>query len=214
MKSISAVLWDMDGTLIDSEHIAAQSLRSAMQEIGLSNAPNLHERFAGKSADVIYEILVAEFGLRLDQNSWEQRKHHYHFAAADNIKALPESISLFRQFDRAGVKQAIVSNSDRAIMDMQLRIVDLTWPGMITISRNDVRVGKPNPEGYLRAAWLLNATPNECLVVEDSAIGVEAGLSAGMRTLLVSNTNEVAPHGAIKLKSMTDLAVMVIGQNT
>ena len=80
------------------------------------------------------------------------------------------------------------------------------------MSRNDVRIGKPDPEGYLRAAWLLNAAPAECLVVEDSLSGAAAGLAAGMRTAFVSHATVEAPAGTIPLAAMQDLVHIVIGE--
>lgn len=212
MKPIRAVLWDMDGTIVDSEHIAVEALRRAMQENGLPDLPDLYDRVVGKAADVVYRSFVEEFGLRLDPVSWELRKHHHHFAAADAIHPFPEAITAFRKFERAGIGQAVVSNSDRAIVDVQLRLAGLSRPGLITVSRNDVRIGKPDPEGYLRAAWLLNAAPAECLVVEDSLSGAAAGLAAGMRTAFVSHATVEAPAGTIPLAAMQDLVHIVFGE--
>lgn len=212
MKPVRAVLWDMDGTLIDSEHIAVEALRRAMLENGLPDLPDLYDRVVGKAADVVYRSLVEEFGLNLDPVSWELRKHHHHFAAADAIHPFPDAAAVFQELERAGIGQAVVSNSDRAIVDVQLRLAGLSRPGMITVSRNDVRTGKPDPEGYLRAAWLLRAEPDECLVVEDSLSGAAAGLAAGMRTLFVSHATVAAPSGTIPLETMADLAQMVLGE--
>ena len=63
MKPMRAVLWDMDGTLIDSEHIAVEALRRAMLENGLPDLPDLYDRVVGKAADVVYRSLVDEFSL-------------------------------------------------------------------------------------------------------------------------------------------------------
>jgi beta-phosphoglucomutase-like phosphatase (HAD superfamily) len=213
MKPVRAVLWDMDGTLIDSEHIAVEALRRAMLENGLPDLPDLYQRVVGRAADAVYRNLVEEFGLRLDAVSWEQLKHNHHFAAGNAIHPFCDALNVFRDFERVGLSQAVVSNSDRAIVDMQLRLAGLGRPGMITVSRNDVRTGKPDPEGYLRAAWLLMVEPDECIVVEDSPSGAAAGLAAGMRTAFVSHATVSAPLGVIQLKTMSDLTRMVLGES-
>ncbi len=105
-----------------------------------------------------------------------------------------------------------MSNSDRAIVDVQLRLAGLSRPGLVTVSRNDVRTGKPDPEGYLRAAYLLNTAPAECLVVEDSLSGAAAGLAAGMRTAFVPHAMVDVPSGAIGLAVMQDLVEIVTGE--
>ncbi len=94
-------------------------------------------------------------------------------------------------------------------MDRQLGLVGLTRPGSITVARNDVRRGKPDPEGYLRAAWLLEMAPADCIVVEDSPSGAAAGLAAGMVTLFVPHSTLPAPAGTHRLDEMADLASWV-----
>jgi len=78
---------------------------------------------------------------------------------------------------------AIVSNSDRMLVDANLRAAGLQVPGLVSVARNDVRFGKPRPEPYLRAAWLLGVDPSDCIVVEDSVPGARAGLAAGMTVI-------------------------------
>ena len=206
-----AVLWDMDGTLIDSEPVAVEALRRAMAEAGLPEVPDLHEQVVGRAADDIYDWFVRDFGLSLDPVAWEWRKYRHHVAAADRLAGFPAALAAFRGLDALGVGQAIVSNSDRAIVDRQLAIVGLTRPGRISVSRNDVRRGKPDPEGYLRAAWLLSADPADCLVIEDSRSGAAAGRAAGMRTLIVPHTMFPPPPGTEALPDMASLARLVRG---
>jgi HAD superfamily hydrolase (TIGR01509 family) len=206
MKQGRAVLWDMDGTLIDSEHIAVEALRRAMAEVGLPVPADLHDRVVGRAADELYAWFVRDFGLSLVPVAWELRKHFHHFRASDRLKGFAPAIDAFRHLEAAGVPQAVVSNSDRTIMDKQLGLVGLTRPGSITVARNDVRRGKPDPEGYLRAAWLLDVAPADCIVVEDSPSGAAAGLAAGMVTLFVPHATARAPDGTHRLGDMSDLA--------
>lgn len=204
MTISKAVLWDMDGTLIDSEHVAVDALHAALAEAGIPPIPNLLDKVVGRSADDLYRWFVADFGLTLDPVAWERRKHHHHFAAAERLVAFPEALDLFQRFEAAGVTQAIVTNSDRLIVDTQLRLVGLARPGLATVARNDVRLGKPDPEGYLRAAWLLNRDPADCIVLEDSPSGVAAGLAAGMTVMIVPHAPPNVT-GAPRLSRMGDL---------
>lgn len=208
MTQPKAVLWDMDGTLIDSEHVAVDALRAALQEVGIAPIADLHDQVVGRSADELYRWFVRDFGLALDPISWERRKHHHHFAASTRIGAFPDALAVFRQLETLGVPQAIVTNSDRLIVDTQLRLVGLARPGLLTVARNDVRIGKPDPEGYLRAAWLLNCDPDKCLVLEDSSSGIAAGLAAGMTVRIVPHA-PLAATGAPRLGSMDDLTQMI-----
>jgi HAD superfamily hydrolase (TIGR01509 family) len=128
------------------------------------------------------------------------------------LTGFAEALQVWRQAEAQGLAQAVVSNSDRAIVDANLREVGLTRPGQVTISRNDVRQGKPSPEGYLRAAWLLGVDPTEALVIEDSASGAAAGLAAGMKTAFVPHALGRGPAGTIPLRHM-DEVLDLLGQH-
>ncbi|MBD9625030.1 HAD family phosphatase [Ensifer sp. ENS06] len=205
-----AVLWDMDGTLVDSEDIAVEALAFAMKEAGLAPPRDLKERVVGRSADEIYRYLVETFGLRADPGEWEERKHHHYFRAAGALRGYEDAIRSWRRLDAAGVRQAVVSNSDRAIVDVNLRAAGLVRPGLITVARNDVLYGKPHPEGYLRAAYLLGVEPHECLIVEDSASGAAAAHAAGIETVFVPHSHSAAPEGVRPLSSMQQLEEQVL----
>ncbi len=211
MTRIKAVLWDMDGTLVDSEPLAVEALHRAMTEAGLEVPPDLHDRVVGRAADDLYRWFVADFGLQMDPVAWERRKHHHYFLTAAKLRGFPEAIACWHRLDLAGVAQAVVSNSDRAIVDVNLRAVGLARPGLITVARNDLRRGKPDPEGYLRAAWLLEAGIADCLVIEDSSSGAAAGLASGIRTLFVPHTTMSAPAGVTQLADMAELDALIAG---
>lgn len=206
MNVTAGVLWDMDGTLIDSEPVAADALQLALVEVGISGPSGLHDWALGRAPDEIYRWLVANHGLLEDEISWEERKLRHHLAAAERLRAFPDALEVFRVLEAAGVPQGIVSNSDRMIMDHQLGSVGLTRPGLVTVSRNDVLNGKPDPEGYLRAAWLLGCEPTACYVVEDSTSGIAAGRAAGAKTFAVPHASpELGAH--IALRGMKDLLI-------
>jgi beta-phosphoglucomutase-like phosphatase (HAD superfamily) len=206
-----AVLWDMDGTLVDSEPIAVEALRRAMAEQGIVPPDDLHDLVVGRPADELYRWYARDLGLNLDPVSWERRKHRHHLAALGTLRGFAPAIALFKALDARGLPQAIVSNSDRIIMDAQLHAVGIARPGLVTVSRNDVRHGKPEPEGYLRAAWLLDVPPGDCIVVEDSPSGATAGLAACMRTVLVPHATMAPPHGVSQLETIDEIVAMVTG---
>ncbi|SEO21978.1 haloacid dehalogenase superfamily, subfamily IA, variant 3 with third motif having DD or ED [Gemmobacter aquatilis] len=203
--TIKAVLWDMDGTLADSEHIAVEALRLAMVEAGLQVPDDLYETVVGCAADDLYHRFVRDLGLSLPPVVWEQRKHAGYFAAIGGLRGFEDALATWRRFEAAGIAQAVVSNSDRMIVDANLRAIGLSRPGLISVSRNDLRQGKPAAEGYLRALWLLDCTPDQAVVVEDSASGAAAGLAAGIRTVFVPHATVAAPAG---VEALTDMAAL------
>ena len=87
--------------------------------------------------------------------------------------------------------------------------LNLSDPGLVTVSRNDVRDGKPRPEPYLRAAWLLRAYSKDCLVVEDSVTGAQSGLAAGMHVMFWPESDAVTPQGAERMVDLAHLAAVI-----
>ncbi len=110
-----------------------------------------------------------------------------------------------------GVPMAVVSNSTRREVDLALAAAGLARHFRVTLSRNDVTHGKPDPEGYLSAARQMDVAPHECLVVEDSVPGTIAGLQAGMTTVFHPQHAAVVPKGAIELAPEGDLAALIFG---
>ncbi len=200
-----AVYWDMDGTLIDSEPLHDEALVVALLGLGIEPPHDLHERVLGISAYPVYQMLREEVGLDLPFDKWIVRKYAHYLDNAHALLPRPGAVEIFKELKSRGVVQGVVSNSDRLIVDANLRAIGLHEAGMRTISRNDVREGKPSPEPYLRAAWLTQIDPSESVVMEDSWTGSEAGLAAGMRTIFWPEAPQDGPGGALVASSADDV---------
>ncbi|RRI04465.1 HAD family phosphatase [Mesorhizobium tamadayense] len=200
-----AVFWDMDGTLVDSEPLHEAALVAALRSVGIAPPTNLHERVLGVAAWPVYEMLRGEFGLELPFDDWIVRKYNHYLPMAETLKPRPGAIEVFNELRALGVEQAVVSNSDRLIVDANLGAVGLVYPGMHTVSRNDVRQGKPHAEPFLRAAYLAGVDPADAVAVDDSVTGATAGLAAGMRTIFWPEAPMEGPSGAIVISSAEEL---------
>jgi len=201
-----AIFWDMDGTLVDSEPLHERALRAALAEVGIAAPRDLHDRVVGMSADAVHAWLRADHGLALDFPDWIRLKYDYYLANVADVRAIPEAVALWAEMERRGLNQAIVSNSDRLIVDANLREVGLASAGLRSVSRNDVRHGKPDPEPYLRAAWLLDLPVEACIVIEDSLTGAKAGVAAGMRTCLLNPDGGSVPEGIMGVSGHMEIA--------
>lgn len=200
-----AVYWDMDGTLIDSEPLHEQALVVVLRSLGIEPPADLHDRVIGTAARPVYDMLRDEFGLALPFDDWIVRKYVYYMEHVGSLKPRPGAVEVFRDLRVQGVPQAVVSNSDRLIVEANMRVIGIDRPGMKSVTRNDVREGKPSPEPFLRAAWLSGVDPAETCVVEDSQTGARAGVAAGMRTLFWPQQPMEAPPGAIAIDSLEAL---------
>jgi HAD superfamily hydrolase (TIGR01509 family) len=196
-----AVFWDMDGTLVDSEPLHEAALVAALHSVGIAPPADLHARVLGIAAWPVYEMLRDEFGLDLPFDDWIVRKYDHYLPMAETLKPRRGAIEIFNALRDRGVAQAVVSNSDRLIVDVNLRAVGLVYPGMKTVSRNDVREGKPHPEPFLRAAWLAGVDPADAVAVDDSVTGATAGLAAGMETMFWPEAPMDGPPGAVVINS-------------
>lgn len=200
-----AVFWDMDGTLTDSEPLHEAALIAALGSAGVTPPSDLHERVLGVSARPVYEMLRDEHGLDLPFEEWIVRKYDHYLSLVAGLKPRPGAVEIFNELRARGVAQAVVSNSDRLVVDANLRAVGLSYPGIRTVSRNDVREGKPHPEPFLRAAWLAGVDPADAVAVDDSWTGVTAALAAGMKTIFWPEKPMSGPAGALNLNSASEL---------
>jgi HAD superfamily hydrolase (TIGR01509 family) len=201
-----AVFWDMDGTLTDSEPLHEAALKAALESAGVAPPPDLHERVLGIAAWPVYEMLRDECGLSLPFDDWIARKYEHYLPLVGGLKPRPGAIEIFRELKALGVPQAVVSNSDRLIVDANLGAVGLVYPGMRTVSRNDVREGKPHAEPFLRAAWLCEVDPAHAVAIDDSVTGATAGLRAGMKTIFwPERPGMKGPDGAVTVNTPDEL---------
>lgn len=200
-----AIYWDMDGTLIDSEPLHEQAMAAVLRSLGITPPMDLHESIIGVAAMPIYEKMRDRFGLKLPFDDWIARKYTHYMEHVSTLLPRAGAVEIFRDLHASGMPQAVVSNSDRLIVEANMRVIGIDRPGMKSVSRNDVRLGKPDPEAYLRAAWLTGVEPADSVVVEDTVTGSLAGLAAGMRTLFWPQQPMEAPAGAILIGSAEEL---------
>lgn len=175
----AAVLWDVDGTLADSEPVHARAFEHAARDLRVRLPADFHDRLLGRSEEASHAWLVAECGLSADFPTWQARRIAAYLAMIDQVRPHPAALALWQRLAQAGVPQAAVSNSDRMIVGANLARIGVMRPGLVSLARNDVRCGKPDPEPWLRASALLGVDPSEAVVVEDSTPGVESALAAG-----------------------------------
>lgn len=179
---IRAVLWDIDGTLVDSEPNHHRALVSACRAMGLQMTEDDGRRFVGVSYTDMYPML-SRFGrvTKSFEDLHEAILRDY-VAHIDLVGPRDGAVELVERFAGLGLRQACVSNSPRPVIEANLRVLGLAHLEF-AVGREDVAVGKPNPEGYLLAARRLGLPPQACAVIEDSPTGARAAKTAGMLTI-------------------------------
>ncbi|WP_104140881.1 HAD-IA family hydrolase [Arthrobacter sp. ZGTC131] len=197
-----AVLFDMDGTLVDSTAVVEQVWGEFATRYGLDiteilrtshgvQAADTVRRFAPAGADVV--ALTAELG------AMERLR-------TEGIVALPGATDLLRSLPGDAV--ALVTSADRILADIRMDAARLPMPATVVTAELVTR-GKPHPEGYLRAAELLGVEPEEAVVFEDAPAGIAAGLAAGIRTVAVGPNTGVIPDGVLHIPDYSAVSATV-----
>lgn len=193
MNLPKAVLFDNDGVLIASEPLHWAAWAALLQELGLPAKIQDIAAQVGKTGPQIIGALLDLYkpGWSADQydvDALALRKNDIYLTrVAAELQAYPGVRELLEWLRAEGIKTAVVTNAKRREMTTSLRALDLAPLFDVMISRDDVPRPKPDPSPYLTAAALVGVAPADCLVVEDSLTGIEAGLmgripSAGVTT--------------------------------
>lgn len=211
VASFRAVLWDLDGTLVDSEPLHVLATAAALDSLGLRPPPGYDNGLLGVSEEGVHATLVERTGLPLERAAWRDLKWHHYEVLLAGLKPRSTTCTALQRLADMGIPMAVVSNSTRREVDLALAAAGLARLFHVTLSRNDVSQGKPDPEGYLAAAWRLGVPPSACLVVEDSVPGALAGLAAGMTTVFHPQHAHAGdtPEGAVELAPGEDLADLI-----
>lgn len=187
---IAAVICDLDGTLVDSERIYMAATRVVIAPATMSDAT--YEGWIGRGgfsawAEATYGIPADEFRTRvLAEFVLEMER--------DATPAIDGASALLERFTARGLPLAVASQSSHPLIEASLRASRLAHHFTAVVSVQDVgNVGKPAPDVYLHAARRLGVAPEACLAIEDSVVGVQSALAAGMRVVQSRGTSFPAP---------------------
>jgi HAD superfamily hydrolase (TIGR01509 family) len=187
--TIRAILWDLDGVLVNSMESHFQAFREIVEPRGreLSREEYL-ETIIGLRNDAIFKRLLPGISDDEAKALAAEKEDAFRHLIAGNAKALPGAEPLVRRAKEAGLGQAIVSSTPRANIDLILRELSIKGLFDAVVGEEDAARGKPDPEGFTRAAERLAVPSEGCVVIEDAPEGIAAGKAAGMRCVGVTTT--------------------------
>jgi mannitol-1-/sugar-/sorbitol-6-phosphatase len=200
-----AILFDLDGVLVDSTPAVARVWTNWARAHGLDTEKVIEHAHGRRSIETIRAVAPG-----LDAEQENARVEQMEIEDRDGVVAFPGADELLRALPEA--RFAIVTSATRALAKARLSYARLPVPPNL-VTADDVVNGKPFPEPYLKGAELLGFAPQDCVVIEDAPAGIVAAQKAGMRVIALPNTYRIEElSGAIALiKSLKAIKLRSVG---
>lgn len=200
---IKAVIFDMDGVIIDSEPLHYKVFMSYTQEkLGVTISNEEYNTFIGTTNKSIFSMVQQKHGIRGDLDAIVEEYEEQiftHLMTNKSEKPIDGVGTIIRLLQQSNIKLALASSSPKKLITIIIKMFKLEPFFTAAVSGQEVKRGKPAPDIFLRAAELLGVLPEECLVIEDSRNGVMAAKEAGMKCIGFYN-----PHSGNQDLSQAD----------
>jgi beta-phosphoglucomutase len=189
-QSKKTILWDMDGVISDSYsfHFAAWQEVFAKRSIELTKA-DFTQLFGARNDYIIGTIMGRQLSERDVRTMVREKEEIFRQKAMGNIKPFPGVVELLNTLKKGNFKLGLVSSAPSENVDLVLSELDLAAIFNCIVFGQEVSESKPSSQIYLLAASRLQAAPSDCVVIEDSPLGVKSAKTAGMKCLAVTNTH-------------------------
>ena len=208
---IRAVIFDMDGVLVDSEPLINAAAISMFREKGLVVQPDDFLSFVGAGEDRYIGGVAEKYRFPLDVSEAKRRTYEIYLdLVPTKLDAFPGAAEFVRACRQAGLLIAVASSADQIKVNANLQKIGLPlefWDAVIWA--DDVKNKKPAPDIFLSAAKKLGVRPSDCVVIEDAVNGVQAAHAAGMKCIAVAQTFPVDRLGEADLVRPKIAAVRV-----
>ncbi|MDO5968206.1 HAD family phosphatase [Flavivirga aquimarina] len=178
---LKAVIFDMDGVIIDSEPMHNKAYHDMFDEVGIDVSDTLYESFTGQSTINICKRLCEHFNLTETPETLValKRKHYKRFFESNSGLTLIDGVlDLIKDYHRNGLTLVLASSASMPNINRIFERFDLDQYFVAKLSGGDLKASKPHPEIFIKAAEASGFSTNECMVIEDSTNGIEAAKAA------------------------------------
>jgi HAD superfamily hydrolase (TIGR01509 family) len=186
VAAVTAVIFDCDGTLVDSEPLARRAWERTLGGRGYEVSDADFAAVVGHPFGATREFFAERVELPPAEALWPEFSGVLFELIDGELRPFEDALATLAELDASGVPVAVASSSVRERLDRTLRRVELHHRFAATVAGDEVAHGKPRPDLFLEAAARLGVDAAECVVVEDAAPGVAAGLAAGARVVGVA----------------------------
>ncbi len=187
-----AAIFDMDGTLVDSETRSRESWLRVFDAIGVPPDEELIRSFVGRRGADVHDLLQAGLPEHDPAELMAASHAHFHDPAWPPLGPLPGAVDLVRRLGQLGVPLGLVTSAGRRYAEQNLTRLGIRPLFSVVVTAEDVAVGKPDPQGYRAAGAALGVAPASCVVFEDAPAGVAAAKAAGMYCVAVTTSHPAA----------------------
>jgi len=211
---IKAIVFDMNGVIVDDEKIHEQAFGLAFIERGLELTHRQYaELFLGRTDRDAVEAVCLKRNITIDIGEiLNAKKDHYWKLAHNGLVPFPGIVGFIHESSKR-FPIALASCASSADIDCVLSAFEIRNLFSVIVSGQDVRKGKPDPEIYQTAARLLGIAPVNCLAIEDTMIGIRSAQEAGMKCLAVANTcsrSQLIKHADIVIDSFQGVSIDIL----
>jgi HAD superfamily hydrolase (TIGR01509 family) len=189
-QSKKAILWDMDGVIADSYSFHFAAWQETFAKRGIKFTKEEFSKLFGTRNDfIIGSIIGRKLSERDVKIMVQEKEENFRRKAIKNIKPFSGALRLLNAIKKGNFKLGLVSSAPKENIDLVLSELNLEGMFDCIVFGQKVSESEPSPQIYLLAARELDVTPNDCLVIEDSPLGVKAAKTAGMKCMAIANTH-------------------------
>ncbi len=189
-QSKRAILWDMDGVISDSYSLHFAAWQETFVKRGIEFTKEDFTKLFGTRNDfIVRSVMGKKLPERDVQIVVQEKEETFRQNATGNIKPFPGVVRLLNILKKGNFKLGLASSAPKENIDLAFSELNLTGIFNCIVSGQEVTKSKPSPQIYLLAAKRLGVIPNDCVVIEDSPLGVKAAKTAGMKCLAITNTH-------------------------